>query len=61
MSDDTLGTIGGFLIGLYVLSSQVMTAVFFIGFCKSWDSIIKIILLGPLLAELEGLLWPFFI
>lgn len=46
---------------IYVVISQIMTVVFFIDLCKEWDSIVQIILLGPFLAELKGLLWLFFI
>lgn len=49
------------LLWIYVVISQIMTVVFFIDLCKEWDSIIKIIFLGPFLAELKGLLWFFFI
>lgn len=49
------------LLGIYCIISQVMTVVFFVDFCKEWDSIIKIIFLGPVLAELKGLLWIIFI
>lgn len=51
----------GILLGLYILVSQIMTIVFFVDFCKDWDSIVSIIFLGPILAEVKGLLWIFFI
>ena len=52
---------GIILLWIYGIISQVMTVVFFIDFCKEWDSIIKIILLGPILAEIKGLLWLLFV
>ncbi len=60
-SDSWYSGIFGILLGLYILVSQIMTVVFFVDFCRDWDSIVSIILLGPILAELKGLLWIFFI
>lgn len=50
-----------FVIGIYMLVSQIMTLVFFVDYCKADDSLLKIILVDPILAELKGLLWIFFI
>lgn len=50
-----------FVIGIYMLISQIMTLVFFVDYCKADDSLLKIILVDPILAELKGLLWVFFI
>lgn len=50
-----------FVIGIYMLISQIMTLVFFVDYCKADDSLLKIILVDPILAELKGLLWIFFI
>ena len=53
--------IGYFLAILYIVISQVMSVVFFIDICKTWDSILGIIIAGPFAAEFMGVLWPFFI
>jgi len=50
-----------FVIGIYMLISQIMTLVFFVDYCKADDSLLKIILVDPILAELKGFLWIFFI
>lgn len=50
-----------FLAGAYILMSQIMTVVFMVGYCKSDDSIAKIIIIDTWLAELKGWLWIFFI
>lgn len=50
-----------FVIGIYMLISQIMTLVFFVDYCKADDSLLKIILVDPILAELKGLLWIFFV
>ena len=50
-----------FVIGIYMLISQIMTLVFFVDYCKADDSLLKIILVDPILAEPKGLLWIFFI
>jgi hydrogenase-4 membrane subunit HyfE len=50
-----------FLAGAYILMSQIMTVVFMVGYCKSDDSIAKIIFIDTWLAELKGWLWIFFI
>lgn len=54
-----MGDVGTFLVGVYLLISQVMSVVFFIDICKTWDSILGIILLGPLVAEFKGIFWIF--
>lgn len=54
-------TILGFLAGAYILMSQIMTVVFMVGYCKSDDSIARIIFFDTWLAELKGWLWIFFI
>lgn len=59
--DDKGSSFWGILLWIYGIISQIMTVVFFVDFCKEWDSIIKIILLGPILAEVKGLLWFIFI
>lgn len=54
-------TIGGILLWIYGIISQIMTIVFFVQYCKADDSLLKIIFIDPLLAEIKGLLWIFFI
>lgn len=44
------------LLGIYIVISQIITIVFFVNLCKTWDSIIKIIFLGTIWAEIKGLL-----
>lgn len=51
----------GFLFMLYILISQIMTAVFFIEYCRSDDSLLEIIFIDTILAELKGLLWFLFV
>ena len=57
---DILKTIGGILIWLYGITSQVMSLVFFIQYCKT-DSLPRIFFFDSWLSELKGLLWIFFI
>ena len=38
-----------------------MTIIFFVNYCKEDDNILKIILIDPILSEIKGLLWIFFI
>jgi len=54
-----MGDVGTFLVGIYLLISQLMSVIFFIDICKTWDSIIGIILLGPIVAEFKGIFWIF--
>lgn len=51
----------GLLISIYLIISQIMTLVFFIGYCKIDDSLLEIVFIDSLLSELKGLLWIFFI
>lgn len=60
-SNDTLSGILGFLMWAYFIISQIMSFVFFIDYCRSDDSIIQIIFIDTLLAEIKGFLWIFFI
>ena len=50
-----------FVIGLYLIISQIMSLVFLVEIAKSWDSVLAIIFFGPFLAEFKGLLWIFMI
>lgn len=59
--NNSSSTVLSFVIGIYMLISQIMTLVFFVDYCKADDSLLKIILVDPILAELKGLLWIFFI
>lgn len=58
---DFWSKVGGVLLWLYLIVSQIMTVVFFIQYCRTDDSLLKIILIDPILSELKGLLWIFFI
>lgn len=50
----------GILIYLYLIISQIMTIVFFIGYCRI-DPIVEVIFIDSVLAEIKGLLWIFFV
>ena len=54
-------TILGIILWLYGIMSQIMAIVFFIGYCRSNDSILEIILIDSWLSEIKGLLWIIFI
>ena len=54
-------TILGIILWLYGIMSQIMAIVFFIGYCRSDDSILEIIFIDTLLSEIKGLLWIIFI
>lgn len=60
-NNDSGNALLGFVMAIYIFISQIMTIVFFVGYCKADDSLLKIILIDPILAELKGLLWIFFI
>lgn len=49
------------LYWIYGIVVSISTVVFFIDYCKEWDSIIKIIFLGPILSALKGLFWIIYI
>ena len=53
--------LGGILLGIYGLISQIFSIIYFIDICKEWDSLLAIILVGPFVAEFKGLLWIFFL
>lgn len=61
MKRDALITVLGIIGTLYFIISQIMSVIFFVGYCRSDDSMLKIIIVDPILAELKGLLWVFFI
>jgi hypothetical protein len=54
-------TILGITLWLYGIMSQIMAIVFFIGYCRSDDSILEIIFIDSFLSEIKGLLWIIFI
>lgn len=60
MSDSDSNSILGCLGTIYAVISQIMTLIFFIGYCKT-DSLLEIIFIDTWLSELKGLLWIFFI
>ena len=53
-------TIGGFIISIYLLISQIMALYYWIQYVKI-DSFIRAITLDVFIAEIKGLLWIFFI
>lgn len=48
------------LIGLYVLTSQIMNIYFWWQYAKE-DKFLTALFIDPFLAEIKGLLWIFFI
>jgi len=56
-----MGKLGEILLAVYFIISQIMSIVFFIDICKDWDNLLAIIFAAPIVAELKGLLWVFFI
>lgn len=58
--DNRLSDILGAMLLLYAVSTQAMTVYFWWCYSKE-DSFLMTILVDPLLAELKGLLWPFFL
>lgn len=59
-SSNFLSNVGGCLLYLYGIISQIMTIVFFIGYSRT-DSILEIIFIDGIISEAKGLLWIFFI
>ena len=59
-NENGLGTIFSVIFCLYMIISQIMTVIFFIGYCKE-DSVFEIIFIDTWLSEIKGLLWIFFI
>ena len=55
-SNNALSNIGGCLLYLYGIISQIMTIVFFIEYCRT-DSILEIIFIDGIISEAKGLLW----
>ena len=60
-NDPSESNVFGCLATAYLVISQIMTVVFFIGYCRSDDSLLEIIFVDSILSELKGLLWIFFI
>lgn len=59
--DDSGSNIWGIIFGIYMLISQIMTVIFWIRYCKADDSILELIFIDPIISEIKGLLWIFFI
>lgn len=59
--DDLFSSLLGWLFGIYLLISQIMTVVFFVEYCKKDDSILEIVFIDSVLSELKGLFWIFFV
>ena len=49
------------LLWIYVAASQIMALVFLVDIIKEWDNTLLAIILGPIVAELKGIFWIFFI
>ena len=61
MDDDSiLGQILNFLLGAYIISTQIMSVYFWWKMMKV-DSFWVGILIDPFIAEFKGILWPFFV
>lgn len=54
------GGIGGILVGIYGLISQIMAVYYLWQYAKE-DSFLVTIFIDPFIAEFKGLLWIFFI
>lgn len=52
--------LGGILLGLYFLISQIMAIYFWWEYAQE-DSFLTTLLIDPFLAEFKGFLWIFFI
>lgn len=59
-SENSMASLWVWLMYGYLVSSQIMTVVFFIGYCRT-DSVLEVMFLDTWLSELKGLLWIFFI
>ena len=46
---------------IYFIISQIMTIKFWIEYAKETDSILQIVIFGPIVSEVKGLLWVFFL
>lgn len=57
---DTVQVIVGLVIQLYILVSQIMALIFLWKMIKE-DSFVMAMFIDPFIAELKGILWPFFI
>lgn len=55
-----LSGILGLLLGLYILSTQIMAIYFWWRYLKE-DNFVVAMFIDPFLAELKGIVWPFFI
>ena len=53
-------SIGGILLWLYGISSQIMAVYFWWKMMKE-DNFFMGIVVDPIIAEIKGILWPFFI
>ena len=45
---------------IYIFSTQIMALYFWVQYIKQ-DNIIMALLIDPIIAEVKGILWPFFI
>ena len=57
---DTMKIILYVIVFSYMLISQIMTFIFWLDMMLE-HNIIAVIFIDPFIAELKGLLWPFFI
>jgi hypothetical protein len=58
--DDKLFNAVMYIIAAYFIVSQIMMIYFWYLYAKNHDFLTSLII-GPIIAEIKGLLWPFFI
>ncbi len=46
---------------IYFIVSQIMTIKFWIEYAKETDSMLQIAIFGPIISEVKGIFWIFFI
>jgi hypothetical protein len=58
--DGIFDNIGGVLVMIYLVVSQIASLYFLYIYIKS-HSFLECIFFGPFVAEFKGILWPFFL
>ena len=58
--DSIFSGIFGMILCLYSISTQIMAIYFWVQYIKK-DSLAMALLIDPFIAEIKGILWPFFI
>ena len=60
METDSKGVLYWVLV-IYFIISQIMSIKFLVEYAKETESILQIVLFGPIIAELKGIFWIFFL